>query len=369
MVINPFKKKKKKTPKYTVKLSPEVWEHLPELTKKQIAELLARLKEAEEERDEWKKKYEELKGKLEPEEVKVLKEVLKQKEAKKREKELRRIALVPFRIVNKELRPIKINFVPYGGGVIRGAKGVYKYFAGWELEEGENGVYRSVNFLLKKDADGKRVVRLSPSPSAGIEVLDMPFLVHKLLSGIYDAPVYADGKLYPIFSQSKTSTTELLKEIEALQKRIAKLESEKETLMAKEYEARKKYEELLVENQRLKNELTLANYRADVSQAIAQDQTEKVKGMLRDYGAMLTSAMEAQVNEMLTRRINWILAEGLKEARKQLEEAYGKTIEDEVWSKVESRFRSMFDQIRVLVPKVIEKAPPAPKEKGKGAAK
>jgi len=361
MVIKKILKRKKKTPKYSVKLTPEVWEHLPELTKKQISELLARLKETELERDEWKKKYEELKGKIEPEEVKVLKEALKQKEILKRKKEARRIVLVPFKVVKNELKPVKINFVPYGGGIIRGAKSVYRYFGGWELEESEDGIYRSVNFILKKEPDDKKIVRLQPSPSAGIEVLDVPFLVHKMLSGIYDAPVYSDGKLHPMFAEQHSNPSpEILKQIEALNKEIAKLQSEKETLQAREYEARKKYEELLVENQRLKNELTLANYRADVLQALSQDQTEKVKGMLRDYGAMLSSAMEAQVNEMLTRRINWILGKGMRKLREQIEEAYGKTIEDEVWSKIETRFRSMFDEVRSLVPKLVVK-PTTPK--------
>jgi len=31
-----LRKKKKKEPKYTIKLTPEVWEKLPQLTKKQM---------------------------------------------------------------------------------------------------------------------------------------------------------------------------------------------------------------------------------------------------------------------------------------------------------------------------------------------
>jgi len=369
MVLEKIKKigKKKKQPKYTVKLTPDVWQSMPKLTKKQIAELLARLKEAEEERDELKKKYNELAGKQEPEEVKVIKEVLKKKKSIKKEKEKRRLALIPFRVVDGELKPIKINFVPYGGGFISGSKGIYKYFAGWELDEGEDGIERSINFLLKMKPDSKKVVRLSPSKSLDISVFNFPFIVHKALTGIYEAPVNKEGKLIEVVENEQTryGNTELIKEIERLKKKIAELEEVKENLMAKNYEASKKYEELLVENQKLMNDLSLANYRADMTQAISQDQTEKVKGMLRDYGAMLTSSMEAQVNEMLTRRMNWVLSEGLKEVRKTLEEAYGKTIEDEVWSKVEGRYRKMFDELRTIVPKqpAQKQAPPKEAEK------
>lgn len=377
--------KKKKVPKYTIKLTGEVWRRLPDLTKKQIAELLARLKQAEEERDELKKKLEEIKGKLEPEDVKVLKEALKQKKVLKKKKEKRKLALVPFAVVDGKLRQINARFIPYGGGLISGSKGVYRIFAGWELQESEDGIFKTLNFLLKKDKKDKQVVRLPPSPSADITILDKPYLVQKILTGVYDAPIMKDGTLVNMNPNPKNvkqdkavlevnrmlnkSLNEATKIIERMKQEKAKIEKEKEIVEAKNYELAKKYEELQVENQKLKNDLLLANYRADLATATSQDQTEKIKGMLRDYGTMLTSSMSAQVNEMLQRRLAWVLAEGNKILREELDKAYGTTIPDEVWSKIELRFNKMFERIMSSLPKLAtvtpKKSPPSPPKGGK----
>ena len=355
-----LRRKKKKEPKYTIKLTPEVWEKLPQLTKKQIAELLARLKQAEEEAEEWKKKYEELKGKLEPKEVKVLKEALKEKKKIEKRKELRRLALVPFAVVNGELKEIHPTFVPYGGGVIVGKNGKYKYFAGWEIQETEDGIYKSVNFLLKTDKKSKKVARISPSPSAPLSILEFPYLVQKILTGVYDAPIKKDGTLIEI-PVTEESEIAYIQEIERLRQKIAKLEEEKEQVEAKMYEVSKKYQELMVENQKLKTELTLASYRADMATALSQDQAEKIKGMMRDYATLLNATMTAQVNEMLQRRMAWVLAEGNKILREELERAYGTSISDEVWNKIEARFNKMLERIMTSLPKMPIVPSPAPK--------
>ena len=359
-IFNIFKKKKKE-PKYTINLTPEVWQNIPRLTKKQIAELLARLKLKEDEAEKWKKKYKELAGKLEPKEVKVLKEALRQKQEIVKKKEKRKIALIPFLVVDNELKPFNIRFLPYGGGIVSGKRGAYKYFAGWELEESENGLSKSVNFLVKIKPKDKKIGRITPSPSADLGILNLPYTVQKITTGVYEAPIDKKGTLI----EKGEITEDVKQQIEYLKQKIAQLEQEKEQLQAYNYELGKKYEKLYVENNKLRNDLILANYRADMATVIQQDQTEKVKGMMRDYGTILTDAMDAQINEMLQRRLSWILAEGNRKLRTILEESYGKPIPDEVWEKVERRFNKMYDRVMSSLPKI----PKEPSQPQKGEKK
>jgi len=368
-----LKKKKKKNVSYNIRLTPQVWQHLPQLLKKQIAELLAKTKKLEEENEKLKKKISELEGKKEPEEVKVLKEALKQKKVLEKKKEVRRIALVPF-IVKKtkkgnELTPILIKAIPYGGGKFVGKKGTYKYFAGFEIEETESGLGKSINFLLKHDKKSKLVGRITPSPSADITIFTEPYMIQKMVSGIYEMPVKTDGTL--IKSESAELPPNYKAYIEQLKQKIAELEQIKEQLEAENYEINKKYQELTVENNKLKNELMLANYRADVSQAGYIEQAQKVRDLMREHAVLLTSSMEAQINEMLERRMNWLLANKTGELRKMLESSLGKPIDDEVWDKIENRFYNLFEKTKSMIPKqtTIVQQPVVKHEKKEGGKK
>lgn len=360
--------KKKKKVSYNIRLTPEVWQHLPQLTKKQIAELLARLKKSEERAEKLEKKIKELEGKIEPKEVKVLKEALKQKKKIEKEKEERSIVLVPYAIISTDkglqLKEMDIRPLPYGGGKIKGKKGVYKYFVGWEVCESENGLGRSVNFIFKTDKKSKSVGRIRPNPSADISILDEPYIVQKLKSGIYDMPIKADGTL-----MRETSIENLQNEyntqIELLKQKLAELKKRIEDLEAENYEMSKKYETLLEENKRLGQQLALANYRADVAEAKSLEQTRKVMDVMREHSAMLSAAMEAQLNEMLERRMNWLLADKNRELRKMLEEAFGKPIDDATWQKIQNRFYTMVEKAKEMIPKrEVIKPSPTIKEKG-----
>jgi len=346
-----------KKPTYNIKLTPEVWQQLPNLLKQQISELQARVHALEQENAELKKKIEEFKGKITPKEVKVLQKAIEEKKKLEAKKNLRRIALVPFAIKNTEkgieLVPIDIRILPYAGGKIVGKRGVYKYFAGWELEETENGLSKSVNFLFKTDKKSRIVARISPSPSASVGILDEPYLVAKLVAGTYELPIKVDGTLMKVYD---TSNPQINAYIESLQQEIAQLRKEKEELEAHSYLIEKKYQELTVENNKLKKELALASYRADLAQAGYIQQTDKVMDLLREHGAILTSAAEAQLNEMLERRMNWILADKMKELRGELENALGKPIDDVTWGKIEDRFYTMLDKLKETV-----KQPTVPK--------
>lgn len=339
-----FKKKE-----YAIQLTPELLERIEPIVKKQLAELMAENQKLKEEIEKLKKEVK----KEKPEELKVLEGALVQKKKLEIEKRRRRVVWVPFvETPNKTLKPLNIVYVPYGGGEVIGSKGKYKYLVGFEQEEYENGLSSEVHFLVKTHPKAKTFARITPSPSISLpDVFSQPYFVKTLISGVFNSPVDVNGKTVEIIQEKSSLDAQVSQYIESLKQEIARLKEENERLASEKYSVDKKYQELLVENQKLKEELSLASYRADVAQALTIDQTRKVKEMIKDVATVLTPSMDSLLNQMLVERINWVLSEGLKTLRIDLAEAYGKTIEDEVWAKIEKRFRTMFEDITSLLPK------------------
>ena len=358
--------KRKKEPKYSIKMTPQMWEELPKITRKQIAELHARLKLAEEERDELKKEVKKLRGKLKPPELKLLEEALRKKKEIEKKLEQRR-----FRLILE--KPVKVK--SHDKKYFTGKFGVYKYLYAFELEEAPSGLGYTTNLILKKSPDAKNTSRKTTTLSLS-ELLEIPYVISNLKTGHYEAPIYSDGT--PVFSPQNTmfngggsesddskkakksaqkasvsvKQIDLVKQVEALMKEVSKLKHENEILQSKKYKAEKRVEELMSINEDLANKLALAAYRADLNQAISQSQISQVRGMMKDYALILSSAMSSEIDRRLTQKINMQLAKGLKEVRNQLEKAYGTSVADEVWDIIESRFRSMFTQMISLITKL-----------------
>jgi len=332
---------------YILKLTPEVWDRLPKLAQRQIAELLAENQELKQEIAKLKEKLK----KEKPQEVKVLEKAYVQRKQLEEEKRRRRVVWVPFfETPDKTLKPLNVVYVPYGGGEIFGQRGKYKYLAGFEQEEYENGLGSEVHILLKTHPKSTKFARIKPDPSITIaDIFDQPYFVKTLLSGVFNSPVDVKGKTVGTIIQNPSMSAETNKIIESLKQRIAELESEIETLESEKYSVEKKYQELLVENRKLKSELSLASYRADLNQALIVSQADKIKDLMRDMATIHTSALEGLMNQVIVERINWILSDALKNARSQLEEAYGKPIDEVVWEKVENRFKTMLSDILNVV--------------------
>lgn len=179
-------------PEYTIKLTPELWEKIDKLSKKQIAELLARLKLVEGEMDETRKEIKKLKGEIKPEEVKLLEEALIKKRKIESGREQRRFRWLP------ERRTLAKS---YDGKFFRGRFGSYKYLDALEEEESESGIGSTVNIILRRDENGvlkKKIKRLRiPTSFSMNEILSRPYVVSNLKTGIFVVPLYSD--LTPVY--------------------------------------------------------------------------------------------------------------------------------------------------------------------------
>jgi chromosome segregation ATPase len=339
---------------YTIRLTPELWEQIPRLTQQQIAELLAENRELKQQIEKLKQEIK----KEKPEDIKVLETALAKKKQLEGEKLRRRVVWVPFaETPEKTLVPLNVVYVPYGGGVIVGKSGKYKYLAGFEQEEDERGLTSSVNILLKTHPKAKRFARVSPKTNLSLaDILNQPYFVKTLLSGVYNSPVNEKGEVVGEIYSVQSGLSNLNAQIEYLKQEIARLEEENERLRGENYSINKKYQDLLVENQKLRTELSLANYRADTTQALMLDQTQKVKDLLRDVATIHSSALESMVNLNLVERANWTLSEGLKKMREMIEQAYGKPIDEAVWERVRSEFRGVFSDVLTAATKLKEGA-------------
>jgi len=94
-----------------------------------------------------------------------------------------------------------------------------------------------------------------------------------------------------------------------------------------------------------------------------------VKNILGDYAGLLIDSMTSEVNRRLTQAENLRLAEHIRTLRSELEKAYGKPIDEEVWDRIEGKLMRWFSQAvklkqPIVVPKPVERREETKKKKG-----
>ena len=337
MVLPFIVKKKKKVPQYSIKLTPEVIKKLPDIAKKQIAELMARNYELQEELKKAKSEIEKLKGKLEPEEVKVVKKALKQKKVLEKLKEEKRVKLILE-------KPVKV--LTYDKKHFRGKKGSYKYLYAIELQEYEVGY--AVNLILKRDKKSKETGRITTDLSLD-ELFDKPYVVSELRSGTFIAPIYSDGTVVAKVDagEGNPSNKETLSiDEEYYIKEISKRDEKIKRLKSEIYQLRKMKEMLTEEVDYLKNELELAKERAEWSKAISKSQLRDTADMMREYALMLKSLQQAEVNEHLAHEMSLMLSEAIRNLREDLRVKFGIPVDEIAFEKYFSQFKTLLGEVK-----------------------
>jgi len=337
-VVLPFiVKKKKKVPQYSIKLTPEVIKRLPDITKKQIAELMARNYELQEELKKAKSEIEKLKGKLEPEEVKVVKKALKQKKVLEKLKEEKRVKLILE-------KPVKV--LTYDKKHFRGKKGSYKYLHAIELQEYEVGY--AVNLILKRDKKSKETGRITTDLSLD-ELFNKPYIVSELRSGTFIAPIYSDGTVVAKVDagEGNPSNKETLSiDEEYYIKEISKRDEKIKRLKSEIYQLRKIKNVLEEQVNYLKNELELANERADMSEAVSKSQVRKVRDIMREYGMMFESLQELEVNKHLAHKMSLMLSDALEKMREDFSQKFGIPAGELEFDKYFGWFRTLLNEVK-----------------------
>jgi len=388
-----------KEPQYTIKLSPQVWAKLPDLTKKQIAETLARETYYKQKYLEALERIRELEGKKKPEEIKMLEKALAEQKKLRKKKEGRRLKLIfpsSRSVCYYDMKPIKTK-----------SGKIHRYIVGIEIEETESGTFRFLNFLTSENPAKvnlpKSIGRISPTPTiSASDFFSIPFIVPSLKFGKVILPVYSDGTsinlewyLKPVHPTTKSEDTKrkkrgkskskkeaeglptpvpvppvsMLSTIEAYQKEIAELKRKLEVSESRRLQAEKLVADLEEMNRHLEDELIIAKRRADAAWAKASSETKIVKNILGDYAGLLIDSMTSEVNRRLTQAENLRLAEHIRTLRSELEKAYGKPIDEEVWDRIEGKLMRWFSQAvklkqPIVVPKPVERREETKKKKG-----
>ncbi|MCD6572273.1 MAG: hypothetical protein J7K62_03275 [Thermoplasmata archaeon] len=349
-----FKSKKKKVPQYSLKLTPDLVKKLPEVARKQISELIARNNDLEEEIKKLKKEIDKYKGKIEPEEVKIVKEALNKKNEIEKKKESRRIKFILE-------KPVKI--LAYDKKPFKGKKGTYKYLHAIELQEYDVGY--AVNLILKKDAKSKEIGRISTDLSLD-ELFNKPYIVSELKSNTFIAPIYSDGKVVSKIDKSEVSDSNTVDTREEYYiKELSNKDEQIKRLMSELYQVKKVKNLLEEEVNHLRNELDLANERADMSKAISLSQMNQIKDIMREYSLVLSSLQESEVNKHLSHKLSLMLSDALERLRTDISEKFGISVDELEFEKYFGIFKAMLNEVKdVSTPKItsIEKRPEVSKK-------
>lgn len=239
-------------PTYTVKISPEEWEKIEKVMKEYVTELEAEKLSLTRKIQELEKKVRELEGKEAPEEIQVVTEALKKKEAI--EKAKKRFRFIPEK---------KVTVISSGGDVFSSSDGKLPYLKAVELEETENGDF-CVNLIL---TDGKKSGRLETTLSFD-QIFNEPNVVSKLCVGTVTVPVNSKGEELLKTSKREDLIGDLKRVSKYYEEEMSKLRKELELANARIGNLGKENETLKTIIERLGDEINILQHKLEVSDAL-----------------------------------------------------------------------------------------------------
>lgn len=332
---------------YVLKVTPEILRRVPALLKKELGMKDSIILKQNQELEDLKKEIERLKGK-EPEEEKIVKELLAEKEKIKKIKERRRI--------RKMLSNIKLPILlTWDKKFFHDGKIEYKYLKGLEDEEKEERT--TCNLLVVPDGKKfKGFGRIETGLPFELLVEDPTSFVSDVRAGVVRIRIDSKGVWHP--PEEFTSNPHPYKDIAELRKKyeqkIAELKEETNKIYSDLEDTKKREEKTL---SRLKDAEVASNindYRADQASAFALSAISKMKGFMRDTLQALSSGQDAEVGRVLTERLNETLIEANAKMREKVGMEIPEDVKDLIKEKVKLEFMDTLDILYGLSPRKVE---------------
>lgn len=345
-IKNFFKPKEKGKVVKVLKVTPEILEKVDIALKKELGFKEAELQEAMETINTLKEKLGKYEGK-ETEEEKIVKDLLKEKTKIEKIKTGRRL---------KSYFPKMGRIVTHDNKLYTDGKQTYPFLCGFEKEETEYGW--GYNLLLKsgnKKNDGRANYKLP---------LEMIFyepehLVSGIKYGIVRTRFDSRGLFHPPkFISSPCSkcnfSGEYYKSISSFDKKygnkIAELNDQIDNLRAELKDARIREEGAQSRLKDAESAISVADFRADLSQGYTAAQLEKFKARESDYSELLLSSQDSEINRVLTQKLNERLIDGFKEMAKKLGVDIPESVEERIRNRVIENIRKDIDLFWDILP-------------------
>lgn len=351
---------------YVLKSTPELLEKVPSLVMKRLGMLESIVIKQQEEIQRLAEELKKRELKEEPENVKIAKDLAKQKSILEKEREDNRIKWklidVPFpKVITWDKKSLKEG----------------KFLFGIETEIRENS--KTCNLLLLKDMKTKKIVRKETGLPPELLFEDWLNLERDIKAGVVRLRIDSEGKWFPpeeIGNIKKEELTPNLieayknlrkKEVQYLEK-IAELEETIDDLYYRLKMSEKEKEKMRYKIKDLEAANEILSTRADSSDSALAAALKNVTPLRIENLKLLLSSQESEVNRVLTERLNEILIDANRQMREKLGKEIPEEIADYIRDKVRNELIETLEILETFVPKKVEHIKEI-KEKPKGGEK